>query len=801
MHNSVSAKAGLFLAVLLVALVLAESSFFTAFFTQAFDESLAARYLGKTGEDFAGPGNAGPNGSADYHVQLKDVPTGVTISKVRVSNGSFAWERPYNGVDWGIEERTSGTFTDLWFEPNTGTSPFTVALEFSDGTAATTTSNYGVPSAHHLQVVSSILSSDLGTNEGIHIIGNYAYVTANVVDRLNVIDISNPLAPVIVGGVSSSTLLNGAEDVFVFGNYAYVTTEAAGTNRLTIVDISSSTAPVIAGSIQDNILLTSTEDVFVANGYVYVTAEGADRLTIIDTADPSNPVIVGSVYDGVRLNAAEGLWVAGDYAYVAAESGNSLSVIDVSDPANPVIVGHVTSGLLTTASGLSVSGNYAYVTSELVGKLVIIDISNPASPVIVGSLTSSYLIGTDNVDVLGDYAYVTAVYGDSVVRVDVSDKTKPYVAGYIVDSRLQFSNGIRVVSPYAYVTAELFNGSPTSRFTVVRIPDPTLPDTTAPSVTITAPLDNADISAGTLIAISADASDAGGVSLIDIFLDATPIVSCSGVTSCGTNYDSTPLALGEHTITANAYDPAGNMGSTTVTFDLVSPGTPDLTAGLIGHWTFDEVSGTSAADSSASNLHGTLADGATLNANGPAWVIGVLNNALQFDGVDDHVRLTQAETVTDNLGPLSISAWIRPTAFANNKNIAGKTGSGGGFEWLFGLSNTTALRFIVTHSSISLISQSADNTLTPNEWQHVVMIWDGGSNATTNVNHYKNGVLLGKGTVTNGSGSVSRFPSLPFTMGSSYYGTYFDFTGSIDDVRLYNRVLSAEEAGLLFEGE
>lgn len=540
----------------------------TPIFAQVSSGPMAAMFLGKTGEDFSGIGNAPTNGIADFHIQLENLRNNTDVVKIRVSNSLYAWEWPYNGVNWGINTIKTNIYTDLWFEPR-GNAPFTVVVQYSDNTTESATTNYGVPSAHHLSVASSIKDARLNTNEGISLSGNYAYVTANAADRLNVIDISNPLSPAIVGSVYDSSLLDGAEDVFIFGNYVYVTTEALGADRLTIVDVSSSTAPVIIGSVQDHALLNSTEDVFVANGYVYVTAEVGDRLTIIDATNPSNPVVVGSVYDAVKLNGAEGLWVEGNYAYVATEAGYRLTVIDVSNPANPVIVGSVFSGsFLAGASGLSVSGNYAYVTAEFGGYLVIVDISVPANPVIVGRLKSSYFSGTDNIDVVGDYAYLTSVYSNAVTMVNVANKTKPYIVGYIYDNtRLRFSNGIQVVSPYAFVTAELLDGSRTSRFTTVKLPDISIPatDTVAPTVSIITPINNSIIPATGSFVISSSAKDQVGVALMEIYFDSSPIRTCAGVTACSTSYSSANVSPGIHTITVKAYDAEGNMASAQIT--------------------------------------------------------------------------------------------------------------------------------------------------------------------------------------------------------------------------------------------
>lgn len=67
----------------------------------------------------------------------------------------------------------------------------------------------------------------------------------------------------------------------------------------------------------------------------------------------------------------------------------------------------------------------------------------------------------------------------------------------------------------------------------------------------------------------------------------------------------------------------------------------------IGHWTFDEGSGMTAADSSGNGHDGTL-------MNGPLWTTGQLNQGLSFDGVDDRVDVAHAADL--NAYPLSVAA-------------------------------------------------------------------------------------------------------------------------------------------------
>jgi hypothetical protein len=56
----------------------------------------------------------------------------------------------------------------------------------------------------------------------------------------------------------------------------------------------------------------------------------------------------------------------------------------------------------------------------------------------------------------------------------------------------------------------------------------------------------------------------------------------------------------------------------------------DITSGLVGHWTFNEGSGTVAGDSSGLWNTGTL-------INGPVWSTGKIGGALDFDGSDDYI--------------------------------------------------------------------------------------------------------------------------------------------------------------------
>ena len=88
---------------------------------------------------------------------------------------------------------------------------------------------------------------------------------------------------------------------------------------------------------------------------------------------------------------------------------------------------------------------------------------------------------------------------------------------------------------------------------------------------------------------------------------------------------------------------------------------PDLdaqvrAADMIGYWNFNEGSGTTAADSSASNKNGTI--------NGdPQWVDAKFGKGLQLDG-NDYVKI-DAYSQLNNLNKTAVSFWAKPTGVVN----------------------------------------------------------------------------------------------------------------------------------------
>lgn len=215
-------------------------------------------------------------------------------------------------------------------------------------------------------------------------------------------------------------------------------------------------------------------------------------------------------------------------------------------------------------------------------------------------------------------------------------------------------------------------------------------------------------------------------------------------------------------------------------------------SGPVGYWNLNEGSGTAAADASGNGVNGTL-------VNSPAWVAGMLSNALSFNGTNSYVNMNNA-SATGPLKPASlpvtISGWIKTTGtvgmvFASdewdNSKYAGYCLQlvGGKLVCNFGNAATGI-------GSANRQSKTGTTVLTAGQWYHVAAVIQGASNMQI----YLNGV--DDGGAYSGSAGAMAYTTTTSKIGSGGNANYFN--GVIDDVRIYNRALSATEIGLLKNG-
>ncbi len=310
-------------------------------------------------------------------------------------------------------------------------------------------------------------------------------------------------------------------------------------------------------------------------------------------------------------------------------------------------------------------------------------------------------------------------------------------------------------------------------------------DTQAPTVSVTAPKDGATVS-GSSVTVSASASDNAGVVGVQFRLDGISLNTEDIKSPYSMTWDTTTVSNGGHRLTAVARDAAGNTTTSTAISVTVSNTTSPNPTGLVAAYSFSEGRGTTTADSSGNDNTGFLS-GQTwyANANDGAGLLFNANGAVDL-GNDSSLQLT---------GSMTIEAWIEPMAFpVDDSSIVSKRGpdsSDNGFQ----LDTTidTGLRtigFKLADPNNNNMMRYGKTPLTTGVWQHVAGVYD----ATARTLHvYLNGVLddgVLRGTVT----SAQRNSGQHVLIGERPAGSSeTEFAGKMDDVRIYDRALSATE--------
>jgi parallel beta-helix repeat protein len=210
--------------------------------------------------------------------------------------------------------------------------------------------------------------------------------------------------------------------------------------------------------------------------------------------------------------------------------------------------------------------------------------------------------------------------------------------------------------------------------------------------------------------------------------------------------------------------------------------------GLVLYQSFngEDINGTTAIDRSGNGNDGTI--------SGATAAMGKRGQALDFDGSSGYVTAgTLGDAAMTENGPMAISAWIYPRSDgqASQGFIVARDGNAGPY---FQMYPSNKLIFAVPGGT-QLYRLSLDNSISYNAWQHVVVTWDGSTNAS-NVHLYVNG-FQSDGATNNGTSLTDNSASNLYIGNNPYYNRTFD--GSLDEVRVYNRVLSTDEIGSLYK--
>ena len=232
----------------------------------------------------------------------------------------------------------------------------------------------------------------------------------------------------------------------------------------------------------------------------------------------------------------------------------------------------------------------------------------------------------------------------------------------------------------------------------------------------------------------------------------------------------TQAALGSTVTLRVSTGPGGGPGP--------GPGSPTPVA----HWTLDETSGTTAVDSTGSH-NGRLYGNPTWQPDG-----GMIDGALRFDGANDYVDCGTFNPSAAT-GQLTVCLWARWEGMTDwYQGLIGKrdTWNAGEMMWQLEASRDSGIVGFFREGS-----GPRDGFVLPvGEWMHVAATCDG-----TTAKLYSDGQQVTSGPMTFGSDTTAGL-----VFGACQGNGENPFKGALDDVRLYDEALNADQVRAVMGG-
>jgi hypothetical protein len=179
----------------------------------------------------------------------------------------------------------------------------------------------------------------------------------------------------------------------------------------------------------------------------------------------------------------------------------------------------------------------------------------------------------------------------------------------------------------------------------------------------------------------------------------------------------------------------------------------------------------------------------------PRWTPGKVGNALELDGTS-HVEVADVPPL-DRDTPFTLALWTNPGASTTGALLSKMDDAAAyrGYDVLLG--NGKVVVHMVHHWSDNAIKVSTKKAITGPGWHHVVVTYDGSSKAAGLTIH-----VDGKAEpveVLNDSLRGTIQTAKPFHLGKRQAS--LNLKGKLDDVRIFDRVLTADQVSALHQGQ
>jgi hypothetical protein len=474
-----------------------------------------------------------------------------------------------------------------------------------------------------------------------------------------------------------------------------------------------------------------TQDVYANGSNVYVGTNGGLSIS----SDGGDTFANKTTANGLGNNTVNGVYAVGNIIYAATNGGLSISTDGGDTFANKT----TTNGLgNNTVNGVYVSGNNIYAATN--GGL---SISTDGGDTFTNKTTTN---GLGNNTVNGVYVSGNNVYAATQGGLSISTDGGATFTNYTTTNGLILNTlrSIYVSGNTLYVGAGGVGGG----LSICTLSAPPVSQVQGNGVTI---------ASGDTTPSSADGTDFGSTTIGSSLAQAFTISNTGSA-----DLTSVAVTLSGDSAFSVSEDPAatispGNSSTFTVTFVPTANGVVTATVNV------------------ASNQ-----DPYTFVVQGSVTTPGA---ALDFDGANDYVTLPATLNNQFGANQITLEGWFYPTALPGANQY---------FMWIGeAYTSDNNVKFAIYQDGANLICGFYENSwsatpgvaVTLNGWQHVACTYD-----QQNINLYVNGTVAATAAAT---------AALPTGDGAWYLGRRWDgadhYAGRMDEVRIWNRALSASE--------
>jgi len=213
---------------------------------------------------------------------------------------------------------------------------------------------------------------------------------------------------------------------------------------------------------------------------------------------------------------------------------------------------------------------------------------------------------------------------------------------------------------------------------------------------------------------------------------------------------------------------------------------PDYDFSWIGHWKMnDNDDHNQVDDSSGNDNHGT-AQQITSTLHTDSGNPPYLNGALTFNGSSDYITTPMTNFPT-GAAERSASLWIKWDGSTSYSVIFGYGDDAAGIKLFGAFLDPTGNLYCWNDYQNPANNYDTGIDIAIGDWTHIVLTYDG-----TNVRAYKDGALVD--TTAKALDTVLE----ESTIGKNIWDGLHHFAGSIDNVMIFNRALTAEEIEFLY---